>query len=404
MRLLFVGQMFPLPVNNGWRMRNWALLRALAAEGHQVDLIAPAASGQMDAHSSELARVCRRTLTVPHQAANWSQNSNVAGRLRSLFSPEPYGVTRFRSPLIAQRIQACLAEERYDALVSSPFSLVNVPRGLGVPLILDAHNVEHLLLKRYLDGERNPVRWAYAWLEWRKLAAWEADCVSRACLLTACSEVDRATMCRMCPSTPGAIIPNVVDIENYATGQEGEPGRLLYTGVLDWLPNRNAVEFFIEDILPELRKLCTGFRFTVPYCDHAPPAGYIDRFAGISDVEFLKTPDIRAEIARASVFVVPIRIGSGTRLKILEAAALSKPVVSTRVGAEGLNFADGAEILLEDEPAAFARAVAGLLASEPRRREMGAAARARVEREYSFDALQDALRIALARIEKTGVT
>ena len=173
-------------------------------------------------------------------------------------------------------------------------------------------------------------------------------------------------------------------------------------GGLDWLPNRDAVQFFIEQILPDLRKARPGIRFAAAFSpEHAPPAEFLTRFADMPGVELAQTTDIRGEIARASVYVVPIRIGSGTRFKILEAASAGKAMVSTRVGAEGLNFGDGTEILLQDQPAAFARAVLALLEDQPRRTAMGLAARQRAEREYSFTALCRELREALTVFHRT---
>jgi glycosyltransferase involved in cell wall biosynthesis len=126
------------------------------------------------------------------------------------------------------------------------------------------------------------------------------------------------------------------------------------------------------------------------------PDEYRACYAGKPGVEFAGTvPDMRAEIARATVCVMPLRIGSGTRLKILEAGAMAKPMVSTSLGAEGLDFVPGQDIVLADEPSAFARAVADLLADSPRRRALGAAARARVEACYSLTVFQRCLAGAL---------
>jgi len=131
-----------------------------------------------------------------------------------------------------------------------------------------------------------------------------------------------------------------------------------------------------------------------------PPDRFVGRFRSAPEIEFKgAVEDMRSEIARVVVCVVPLRIGSGTRLKILEAAAMAKPIVSTRIGAEGLDFVNGEEILLADEPREFARAVAHLLADPARRRAMGLAARRRVEAQYSLPVFRRALREALAPLE-----
>jgi glycosyltransferase involved in cell wall biosynthesis len=168
---------------------------------------------------------------------------------------------------------------------------------------------------------------------------------------------------------------------------------------MDWYPNRDAVEFFVSAILPRLRAAVPEARFVVG--GRNPSDEFRRRFAATPGIEFTGTvPDMRAEIAKAAVCVVPLRIGSGTRLKILEAAAMAKPVVSTRVGAEGLDFVDGKEIVLADEPKAFAGAVADLLRDASRRRELGQAARRRVEKCYSFPVLRTAVRAAFAGLSE----
>jgi glycosyltransferase involved in cell wall biosynthesis len=166
---------------------------------------------------------------------------------------------------------------------------------------------------------------------------------------------------------------------------------------MDWFPNRDAVTFFVARILPVLKQSVLHIRFVV--AGRNPPPAFVSKFAGVSGIEFTgNVPDMRTEIAKAAVCIVPLRIGSGTRLKILEAAAMAKPVVSTRIGAEGLNFVDGEEIVLADEPRAFAHAIVDLLADPARRRTMGGAARRRVEIQYSISALRGALRTVLAQL------
>jgi glycosyltransferase involved in cell wall biosynthesis len=192
---------------------------------------------------------------------------------------------------------------------------------------------------------------------------------------------------------PVTVVPNVVDVHSYKVADTDDGAGVLFIGGMDWFPNRDAVEFFEEAVLPELRARLPVARFMVV---GRPPPDRLRRRMEASGVEFLgRVDDIRPVVSAAAVSVVPLRIGSGTRMKILEAAALGKAIVSTRLGAEGLNFADGSEIALADEPGAMAAAVADLLKRPAARTAMGAAARVRVEEEYSFEALRRCLREAL---------
>jgi len=309
----------------------------------------------------------------------------------------PYSVRRFASITMRELIQDHLSRGVYDAIVcDTPYSAVNLPR-THVPVIINSHNVEHVVLCRYAAVERNPVKRLYASSEMRKLRKWERDICRRAAMVLACSEPDRQLLSLLVPGLRVTVTPNVVDIDRYVPREQGEASTILFQGGMDWFPNRDAVTFFAERILPHLRQRVPGIRLVV--AGRNPSSAFIRQFAGIQGIEFAgNVPDMRAEIAKAAVCVVPLRIGSGTRLKILEAAAMAKPVVSTRIGAEGLDFADGEEIVLADEPGEFASVVAGLLADPSRRRTIGLAARRRAEEQYTISSLRGALREALANL------
>lgn len=395
MRLLFLSPVYPLPADSGQKMRIWAMLRALAALGHEVTLLTFRDPAQ---ESPALGAVCR-VVDVPCSLARQSAGKDYLGRARSLFSRLPFGVRRFRHPDLRTRLEAELRTLPYDAaLCMSAFVAVNLPRSSPVPWIVDNANVEHLLLRRYVAFERNPLKRAYAVLEARRLRAWEAYVNGRARLSLVCSEQDRAVLRELCPRQDPVVVPNVVDLETYPPPSAGQPNTVVFTGAVDWIPNQDAVAFFVHQVLPELRRLVPEVVFVV--AGRVPSESYCRRYARYP-VRFTgRVPDMSAELAKASVCVVPLRIGGGTRLKILEAAAMAKPVVSTRLGAEGLDFADGSEIALEDDPRRFARAVAELLNDPARRSMMGQAARGRVERQYAFPVLRSTLGRALEEFER----
>jgi len=271
-----------------------------------------------------------------------------------------------------------------------------------VPVVLNKDDVAHIIVERYLQLERNAARRLYGRLEAWKVWRWERRACSTVTASLVSSEVDRAFLQEVCPGALMFVVPNVVDSEYYTPAAERDPLTVLFQGGMDWHPNRDAVVFFASTILPELRKLVPGVTFRI--AGRGPDEAFRRRFAAVPDLEFTGTiPDMRVEIARATLCVVPLRIGSGTRLKILEAAAMGKAIVSTHLGAEGLAFTDGEDIVLVDEPRAFAVAVKHLLADAERRRRLGEAARRRVERHYSAAALRSALRNALALIRPEQV-
>jgi len=403
MRILFVSFAFPVPANNGHRMRTWSVLEALAAEGHGVTLLTFGQHGELDAYEVVLRQVCQDFEIVPLTLDGLSSTTHYFNRILGLFCAQPYTVRRFASSAMKARIHEQLARHSYDALLcDTVYSAVNLP-ATRVPIILNSHDVEYLVLQRYVALERNPVKRLYAWCEMRKLRKWERDTCQRTAMVLACSEHDRRLLRSVCPGLRVTVVPNVVDADRYVPSRESEVPTVLFQGAMDWFPNRDAVSFFVTRILPILRQSLPHVRFVVAGRNPAP--GFVAKFSGVPDIEFTGTvPDMGPEIARASVCVVPLRIGSGTRLKILEAAAMAKPIVSTQVGAEGLDFVDGKEILLADEPQQFARNVADLLADPEWRRILGLAARRRVEVQYGVPALRDALREALALLAMKPLT
>jgi len=393
MRILFLSLAVPFPCTNGQRIRNGSIVKALAEEGHEVSLIAFAEPEDLGLKGLCL-ETCRTVTFVPVPAGGHSSQS-YGRRLRALGSLRPYGAVRFDSPVFADAIRERLALDRFDVILCDDvYAFSNIPSP-GPPVVLNKHDITHIILGRFLRYERNPIKRLYGWLEYWKIRRWESLVCSRVPAVLACSENDRQLLKALAPGTHMAVAPNVIDTDAY-TPRRGEDSRtVLYVGAMDWYPNRDAVDLFVSKMMPLLRRQGLGVRFVV--AGRAPSEAFRKKFHNCPDVEFTGTvPDMAAEIAKAAVCVVPLRIGSGTRLKILEAAAMGKAIVSTRVGAVGLEFENMKEILLADDPQSFAHAVATLLASGSLRRAMGRAARRRVEACYSMPVLRASLRAGLA--------
>jgi glycosyltransferase involved in cell wall biosynthesis len=297
-----------------------------------------------------------------------------------------------------ERIRELLSRHQFDLIIAdTAFSMLNLPT-TDVPVALNAHNLEHLILKRYLSHESNPLKLAYGWLETQKVRRWESDACLHANYVLCCSQHDKELFQKLCPGVPTVVVPNIVDVNSYSQAGDVDEPVLIYQGGMDWYPNRDAVEYLVFEILPILRRLVPHCRVIV--AGRNPSPEFRRRFEGIAEVSFTGTlADMRLEIAKAAVSVVPLRIGSGTRMKILEAAAMGKSIVSSSLGAEGLDFIAGSEILIADQPQTFAEAVAGLLSDAARRRSLGRAARRRVEQRYSMPVLRESLRELSALVE-----
>ena len=288
---------------------------------------------------------------------------------------------------------------RFDVIVcDNVFSAINLPAH-AAPVVMNSQNVEYVILSRYVQHERNPFKALYARWEASKLRRFETAMYRRAVLAMACSNVDTGLIRSLCPGIRTAVAQNVVDVSEYAVNAEEEPLTVVYQGGMDWFPNRDALEYFVRAIFPLVRQEVPGVRLIA--AGRNPSPQFRARFADVSALEFTGTlPDLRPVIAKAAVCVVPLRIGSGTRLKILEAGAMGKAMVSTTVGAEGLDFVPGREILIADDPAEFARNVIELLRDPARRKAMGEAARHRVLQDYDVTALERSIAAAFQGLQQ----
>ncbi len=400
MRILYVSVAYPLPPNNGSKMRLWAVLRAMASVGHQITLAAFAAPGEVDGTEEELQRVCKDSEVIPLRYTQLSGGGNYLSRLRGIFSSSPFTIDRFRSDDMRLRLERRVRERSFDVVIcDNVYSAINLPANAS-PIVMNSQNVEYLILQRYAEQEKNPLKALYARLEANKLRRFEATMYRRAACAMTCSNVDADLVRQLCPGIKVFVAPNVVDAREYEITAEEDPRTIVYQGGMDWFPNRDALEYFVRQIFPLVQKEVPGVRLIAAGRNPAPE--FRARFDDVTALEFTGTlPDLRPVIAKAAVTVIPLRIGSGTRLKILEAGAMRRAMVSTSVGAEGLDFVPGKEILIADDPATFARHVIELLRDPARRKILGETARNRVLQDYDCAALERSVRNALGSLEQS---
>lgn len=390
MRLLVYSNHCPFPANNGAKMRSAALLRALAADDHAVTLVAFAQRGE-PCDPAPLRALCNAHRLLPLDLPALSSGAAWAVRARALTSSLPFAVARFTAPGMRALLARTLESARFDAIIcDTPYGAANLPT-TRLPLILHAHNVEHDVIRQYARLAGNPGIGLYANLEARRMRCWEQQLAQKAAAILACSAPDRRRFRQLAHDTPVVVAPNVLCLSDYTAAPVGDDRTLVYQGGMDWMPNRDAVAFFASRILPLIRRGVPQARLVA--AGRTPPPRFARRWRNAAGVEFTGTlPDLRAIVAQSAVSVVPLRMGGGTRLKILEAAALGRAIISTPLGAEGLCFAPGVEMEIAANPAAFARLATDLLLDRQRRAALGAAARSWVERSYGLNQLRDALR------------
>jgi glycosyltransferase involved in cell wall biosynthesis len=296
------------------------------------------------------------------------------------------------------KLEKLIGANNFDLVVAdSLYNLVNIPR-TNIPLLLNTHNVEYRILERYVVLEPNQAKRRYALLEAKNMRRAEKDALSKARMVFACSDTDREELTKLNGTIPVYTVPNCVATDFQARAERAVPGRMLFVGGMDWYPNRDAVEFFVEKIFATVRAQVPEAHLVV--AGRNPPKDFVQRMSRSQNVVFTGTvPDMRPYLEEASVVVVPLRLGSGTRIKILEACVAGKAVVSTSVGAEGLNLVHGRDIEIADAAADFATGVVGLLRDPGRREQMASAGRQKILAGYSLSALRGSLEVALNHLQ-----
>jgi glycosyltransferase involved in cell wall biosynthesis len=393
MRVLFVATNLPIPTNIGQAIRSLSIIRALASGGHTLDFVSFARKSRPeDLHP--LSFFCRSIDLLELELKNLAHQTEYCLRFKCLLGLKSYSVERFRSKAMQARIQEKLSNDEYTfILCDGPYALTNIPV-TEIPIVLNCHNVEYRILQRFAELERNPFKKHYARIESCLVRRAERKGCRRVARAMVCSQADLDILTHLCPDLTVSVVPNVVDTDLIQPVQRNNPGTakpiLLFHGVMDWYPNRDAVEFFIHSILPQIRAECP--EATLVVAGRNPPIQFTERFRSDSEIKFTGTvPDMRPYLAAATVVIVPLRIGGGTRIKILEACAAGKPIVSTGVGAEGLDLEPGKEIIVADGPEEFASSVVSLLQNPAKSDALAKSARTAVVERYGQSRLKESL-------------
>jgi sugar transferase (PEP-CTERM/EpsH1 system associated) len=384
LRILWVKAGGLVPLDLGGRIRSYHLLRELARR-HEVTLFTFYGRQENDPHP-QLNEIFAKVVALPLDLPDRRSAGEAWSYLRHIFSGTPYTMAKFCRPEVARALRELLARESFDVLVCDfVFAAGVIPWEHPTPKVLFTHNVEAVIWKRQLQVARNPVWKAVFWREYTATARAEREYLRKADCVLAVSEEDRRQFSSVLPLERIHVIPTGVDTEYFqpAPGAE-QPDTMVFTGAMDWSPNEDAMLHFTREVLPHIRAEVPGASLCI--VGRNPPRS-VQELGQIPGVQVTGTvPDIRPFLHRGAVYVVPIRSGSGTRLKIFEAMATGKAIVSTRVGAEGLPVTSDENIILADEPREFARQVAALLRNTGDRARLGRAARQLVEQHYSWGA------------------
>lgn len=386
------------PADTGGKVRSLNILSRLARRCsiHAVSFADPIVE------ASAISEM--RHLFDSYTAVPWRETEKYSGAFyRELFQSQfgswPYFLAKCNRPEFVAAVRTLEARRRFDLLfcdfLHTAAPLLNFS---FEPRLIFQHNVEYLLRKRKCDVEKNPLRKLVLRNEWTRTHAIESEVCRQFDRILAVSENDCNIMREEFGARNITVLPTGVDTDYFSPAALGsQPGRLAFVGSMDWDPNEDGITWFLRDVYPQIRQAAPNASLSVIGRN---PSTRLRSFASrYPNVELTgRVDDVRPYLSEAEVVIVPLRVGGGTRIKIPEAMATAKPVVSTTIGAEGLPFRNGRDLLIADQPEDFAESVVTLLRDRSLRHAISAAARKIVVEKHSWEAVVDTLEMALDKL------
>ncbi len=388
-RVLFLTPDLPYPPHQGAAIRSFNLIKNLARR-HEIHLLSFVQDRIKGDRVDALLEYCATMATVPAPP-----RSAIRRAVSVLFSFKPDMALRLPSAEFMNQLRISLNRERFDLVQVEAIEMAQY--GLAIkqmslpsqPLVLfDDINAEYLLQRRAFETDRgHPGRWLgafYSLIQWRKLMRYEARVCRQLDRVVAVSNADSKALEELVPGLQSAVVPNGVDTTYFSPAEpEAESDTtLVFTGKMDFRPNVDAVLWFGQEVLPLIHEEIPEVRFNVVGRNPHPRLRPLGQESYVTLTGYVD--DVRPYIARAGVYVVPLRVGGGTRLKVLEAMSMGKAIVSTSLGCEGIEVTHDRHLVIADRPQAFAKSVMELLRDRRRRRELGFEARHLAESKHDW--------------------
>jgi sugar transferase (PEP-CTERM/EpsH1 system associated) len=390
MKILMITHFVPYPPNSGALQRNFNLLREVA-KAHEVYLVSLTQKVLLpDEHSlsdaiGKVSHYCKsiKIFKIPTDSHPLLWYMLL---VFNVFSRAPYSVKRFFSRGMKKEIRKILKDVPIDLIHVDTVDLAQYVQGVtATPKVLNHHNIESELLLRRAAHAKNPFFKWYLNHQGGKVRHYEKRMIPQFDVNISVSPRDQAGIRAMAANAAVALVPNGTDTNYFVPSKTAQEFGLIFAGGLNWLPNADAMLHFSKAIFPLIRAEVPEVGMKIIGTNPSVELRESTKKNAIEVLGFV--PDIREYMARAAVYVVPLRIGGGTRLKILDALAMGKAVVSTTIGAEGLELTNGQDILIADADEEFAQKVVTLLKKTELRKTMAENGRATVEKKYSWNVI-----------------
>ena len=389
MKLLWISPNIPYPPKTGVLQRNYNLLRE-ASRHAEIYLLAVFKSGilpgnyDVEAARRELGKLCRQ-VDIVHLPIESSRSLLYWKAFLSLFADDPFSANWAKDDGLRRRLKELVKAVPFDIVHFDTVGLAAYRDDVGkVPRILNHHNIESHLLKRRVAFERNPLRRMYYAAEGNKLESYERRVCTEFDTNFTVSALDKQRLQELVPSVKADVIANGVDVDYFRhDGGSTVSGNLIMASGMNWFPNRDAVLYMCDEIWPLVSARIPDLTLTI--VGASPPQQVVDLAA--RDPRVVVTgfvDDVRPSLSRAAIYLCPMRDGGGTRLKILDALAMSKPIVSTTMGCEGINVTPEVDVLIADTPDAFVRQIERLHTDVALRQSLSQAARQLAVEQYSW--------------------
>lgn len=391
-KVLFLAHLLPWPLDGGGQIKSYHVLRQLA-QAYDITLLALIRTPDEVKNTEPLRALCVGGVeAIP---IHRTRVRNALAAARAPLTGESFIVTRDNTPAFHAAVARELATGAYVALHVDHLQMAQfIPAATpGIKVILDEHNVEYRIPQRLAETAKNPLWRVYAAREWRRLREFERGALKRADRTLAVSDEDKTTLEDLLGANKGRIytLPIGVDTDYFAPRPRKPASKTLVSiGTMYWPPNIDAMRWFCAEILPKIKAGESDARLTIV---GARPTDEVLALAADPAVTVTgSVPDVRPYGEDCGAFIVPLRSGSGMRVKILNALAMGLPTVSTTVGAEGIDVRDGEHILLAETAEEFAAATLRLLSEPDLSARLAANGRRLMEERYGWDAIGTQLR------------